>query len=45
MFIGQADTKAKAPILWTPDAKSQLLGKDPDARKRLKAGGEGDNRG
>ena len=22
MFIGQADTKAKAPILWPPDAKS-----------------------
>ena len=21
----------KAPILWTPDAKSQLIGKDPDA--------------
>ena len=24
---------AKAPILWPPDAKSQLIGKDPDAGK------------
>ena len=23
----------KAPILWPPDAKSQLFGKDPDAGK------------
>ena len=25
--------EAKAPILWPPDAKSQLIGKDPDAGK------------
>jgi len=25
--------KAEAPILWPPDAKSQLIGKDPDAGK------------
>ena len=25
--------KLKAPILWPPDAKSRLTGKDPDARK------------
>ena len=43
IFIGRND--AKAPILWPPDAKSQFIGKDPDAGKRLKAGGEGDNRG
>ena len=24
---------AEAPILWAPDAKSQLIGKDPDAGK------------
>ena len=30
-FIGRAD--AEAPILWPPDAKSQLIGKDPDAGK------------
>ena len=31
MFIGRAD--AEAPILWPPDAKNQLVGKDPDAGK------------
>ena len=25
--------KAEAPILWPPDAKSQLIGKEPDAGK------------
>ena len=25
--------KLKLPILWPPDAKSQLIGKDPDAEK------------
>ena len=33
MFIGSADAEAEAPILWPPDAKSQLIGKDPDAGK------------
>ena len=27
------DAEAEAPILWLPDANSQLTGKDPDARK------------
>ena len=31
IFIGKTDTKAEAPILWPPDAKSWLIGKDPDA--------------
>ena len=31
MFIGRIDAEAEAPILWPPDAKSQLIGKDPDA--------------
>ena len=31
IFIGRTD--AKAPMLWPPDAKSQLTGKDPDAGK------------
>ena len=31
MFTGKTD--AEAPILWPPDAKSQLAGKDPDAGK------------
>ena len=25
--------EVKAPILWPPDVKSQLIGKDPDAGK------------
>ena len=29
------DAEAEAPILWPPDAKSQLIGKDPDAGKDL----------
>ena len=32
-FIGRTDAEAKAPVLWPPDAKSQLIGKDPDAGK------------
>ena len=31
IFTGRTD--AKAPILWPPDAKSQLIGQDPDAGK------------
>ena len=27
------DAEAKAPILWPPDAKSRLIGRDPDAGK------------
>ena len=27
------DAKAEAPILWPPDVKSQLIGKDPGAGK------------
>ena len=33
IFIGRTDTEAQASILWPPDAKSQLSGKDPDAGK------------
>ena len=28
MFIGRTDAEAEAPILWPPDAKSRLTGKD-----------------
>ena len=42
--IRRTDAEAEAPVLWLPDAKSYLNGKDPDTG-RLKAGGEGDNRG
>ena len=31
VFIGRTDAKAETPILWPPDAKSWLIGKDPDA--------------
>ena len=33
IFIGRTDAEAEASILWPPDAKSWLIGKDPDARK------------
>ena len=33
IFIGRTDAEAKAPILWPPDAKSWLIGKDPDVGK------------
>ena len=36
VFTGKTDAKMKAPILWPPDAKSWLTGKDPDARKDWK---------
>ena len=31
IFIGRTDVEAETPILWSPDAKSWLIGKDPDA--------------
>ena len=31
IFIGRTDTEVEAPILWSPDLKSRLIGKDPDA--------------
>ena len=33
IFIGRTDAEAEAPILWAPDGKSQLIGKDPGPRK------------
>ena len=33
MFFGRTDTKAETPILWPPNAKSLLFGKDRDAGK------------
>ena len=33
IFTGRTDAVAEAPILWPPDAKSQLTGKDCDAGK------------
>ena len=31
VFIGRTNAEAETPILWPPDAKSGLTGKDPDA--------------
>ena len=33
IFIGRADAEAEVPIVWLPDAKNWLIGKDPDAGK------------
>ena len=33
IFIGRTDAVAETPILWPPDAKNRLIGKDPDAEK------------
>ena len=33
VFIGRTDVEAETPILWPPDVKSLLIGKDPDAGK------------
>ena len=39
IFFGGTDAEAEAPILWPPDAKSQLIGKDW-CLERPKAKGE-----
>ena len=33
IFIGRTDAEVEAPVLWPPDAKSQLIGEDSDAGK------------
>ena len=33
VFIGWTDAEAETLILWTPDGKNWLIGKDPDAGK------------
>ena len=33
MFIGRTDVEAEIPILWSPNSKSWLIWKDPDAGK------------
>ena len=32
-YFGRTDAEAETPILWPPDAKNRLTGKDPDAGK------------
>ena len=36
IFIERTDAEAETPILWPPDAKNGLLGKDPDAGQEEK---------
>ena len=33
LFIGGIDAEAETPVLWPPDVKKWLIGKDPDAGK------------
>ena len=32
-FFGRTDVEAETPIFWSPDTKSWLIGKDPEAGK------------
>ena len=45
IVIGMTNAEAEAPILWPPDGKSWLIGQDPWCWERLRAVGEGGNRG
>ena len=36
LFIGRTDAEAEIPVLWPPEAKNRLIGKDPDAGKDCK---------
>jgi len=33
IFIGRTDAETETPLVWPPDAKNWLIGKDPDAGK------------
>jgi len=41
IFIGRTDAEAQTPILWSPDAKNWLIGKDPDVGKDRKGEDKG----
>ena len=45
VFIGRTDAEAETPILWPPDVKNLTHWKRPWCWERLRAGGEGDDRG
>ena len=45
MFIGRTYVEVETPIIWPPDAKNWLNLKRPWCWERLKARGEGDDRG
>ena len=44
IFIARTDAEAETPILWPPDVKNWLIGRDPDAEK-VEGRREGDDRG
>ena len=39
--MGRTDAEAEAPLIWPHDAKSQLLGKEPDTGKEVDDRGRG----
>ena len=41
VFFGRTDAEAETPILWSPDGKSWLIGKDPDAGRDWGQGEKG----
>ena len=45
ILIGKADAEAETPILWPPDASSQLIGKDSDVGKDWRQKKEESSRG
>ena len=45
VFIGRTGAEAETPILWPPDAKNWLIGKDPDAGKDLRQEEKGTTKG
>ena len=44
IFFGRIGAETEAPVLWPPDVKSRLIGKNSDAGKD-RGGGEVGNRG
>ena len=41
IFIGRTDAEAETPMLWSPDVKNWLIGKDRDAGKDWRQGDKG----
>ena len=45
VFIGKTDVKVETPILWPPDVKNWLIGRDPEAGKDWRWEEKGSDRG
>ena len=45
IFIGRTDAEAEAPLFWSPEMNSRLMGKTPWCWERLRAEGEEGARG